>query len=75
MSGKRSKKSWGDLTTGQQRAIVIAGAGEAVITLVAVRDLVRRPKALVRGPKSLWLPAFMVQPLGPVAYFLFGRKS
>jgi hypothetical protein len=70
----KRKKSWSDLSPGQQRAIIIAGVAEAVLTTTAIRDLARRPKSRVRGPKALWLPAFAVQPVGPVAYLLFGRR-
>lgn len=70
-----SKKSWSDLSPAQQKAIIAAGAAEAVITAVAVIDLVRRPKASVRGPKVLWLLTFAVQPVGPLAYLKKGRRS
>jgi len=69
------KKSWSDLNPTQQKAIIVAGAAEAVITAVAVVDLVRRPKARVRGPKALWLIAFAVQPIGPLAYLKKGRRA
>ena len=70
-----TKKSWSDLSPAQQKAIIAAGAAEAVITAVAVVDLIRRPKASVRGPKALWLLGFAVQPVGPLAYFKKGRRS
>jgi hypothetical protein len=69
-----SKKSWSDLTTGQRRAAVIAGAVEAVLTAAALRDLARRTPDQVRGPKLIWRLACAVQPVGPVAYFLVGRR-
>jgi hypothetical protein len=28
----------------------------------------------VRGPKLLWAPALSIQPVGPLAYLLVGRK-
>lgn len=69
-----TKKSWSDLSPTEQKAIMAAGAAEAVITTVAVVDLVRRPTARVRGPKVLWLLAFAVQPVGPLAYLKKGRR-
>jgi hypothetical protein len=64
-----------DLTPVQQRAIVVAGVAEVVLTTVALRDLARRPAAQVRGPKPLWLLACVVQPVGPVAYLTVGRGT
>ncbi|MGN6723163.1 MAG: PLD nuclease N-terminal domain-containing protein [Marmoricola sp.] len=69
-----TKKSWSDLSPTQQKAIMAAGAAEAVITAVALIDLVRRPKTRVRGPKVLWVAAFAVQPVGPLAYLKKGRR-
>lgn len=69
------KKSWSDLTSVQQQAIVAAAAVEAVITTVAMVDLARRPQAAVRGPKFLWLLTFVVQPIGPLAYLTRGRRQ
>lgn len=69
-----SKKSWSDLTATQQKAVVAAGAAEAVLTAVALVDLVRRPRDHVRGPKVLWLLTLAVQPVGPIAYLRAGRR-
>jgi hypothetical protein len=68
------KKTWSDLTEGQRRAVVVSGILELVLTVLAIRDLVRRPQDGVRGPKAAWVASFVVQPIGPIAYFLFGRR-
>jgi hypothetical protein len=68
------KQRWEDLTP-RQRAVIIAGATvELAITTVALVDLARRPKRLVRGRKRFWLTSFVVQPFGPIAYLAFGRR-
>jgi hypothetical protein len=54
--------------------IVAGGAVEVVLTTVALVDLARRPKRLVRGPKRWWLMGFAVQPIGPIAYLALGRR-
>lgn len=69
-----AKKEWADLTVGQRRAIVVAGAAEATLTAAALWDLAHRPAGSVRGPKALWVLAFLVQPVGPLAYFAKGRR-
>ena len=69
------KKQWSDLTDGQRAAVVLGGAVELVLTTFALADLVRRPSAQVRGPKALWALGSVVQPVGPIAYLLFGRRQ
>lgn len=68
-------RKWSDLTTGQQRAVYVAGVAEAVLTVAALRDLSRRPADSTRGPRTLWVLASFVQPVGPLAYFATGRRS
>jgi hypothetical protein len=67
-------RSWSDLTESQQRTIIALGAVELVLTTVALVDLARRPRELVRGPKALWALGCFVQPVGPVAYLAAGRR-
>jgi hypothetical protein len=68
------KKSWADLTPAQQKLIVAAGVVEVAVTTWCLRDLKRRSKDQVRGSKLLWGPAMSVQPIGPIAYLLVGRR-
>lgn len=70
-----AKKKWSELNPSQQCAICVAGALEVVMTVAALRDLGRRPAAEVRGPKPAWALALFVQPVGPIAYFAYGRRS
>jgi hypothetical protein len=69
-----TKRKWSDLTTLQQRAVVLGGALEVVMTLAALRDLAKRPNGEIRGPKGAWVASFVVQPIGPIAYFAIGRR-
>ena len=68
------RRRWSDFSPRQQTAIVLGAIAELVMTTVALRDLVRRPAREVRGWKSLWLLGFVVQPIGPMLYFLVGRR-
>jgi hypothetical protein len=70
----RRKRSWSELSPAARAAVVAGGVVEVVVTAWCVRDLVRRPAAGVRGPKRLWALGFVVQPFGPVAYLLGGRR-
>lgn len=68
-------KRWGELTGTQQKAIVVVAAAEMVLTSAALVDLARRPAAEVRGRKWLWALGCFVQPVGPVAYLILGRRD
>ncbi len=74
MAKKKRKKRWSDFSPRTQTAIVLGGIAEVVVTTGAFRDLVRRPAALVRGPKPLWGAALFVQPIGSPLYLLAGRR-
>ena len=71
---RRGKLRWSDLSPRAQTAIILGGIAELVMTTFAVADLARRPSRQVRGSKLLWLATFVVQPFGPLLYFLFGRR-
>lgn len=69
-----TNKKWSDLSTWQKRLIGVVGAVEAVMTVAALVDLGRRPASQVRGPKAAWRIGAFVQPVGPIAYFVVGRR-
>lgn len=69
------KRKWSELN-GTQKSLILIGAGiEFALTTAALIDLARRPREGVRGTKPLWLGAFFIQPVGPIAYFLAGRRT
>ena len=74
MAHKKAKKSWSDMTPTQKRVVVAAGIVEVALTTWCLRDLKQRPATMVRGPKALWAPAMSVQPVGPIAYLVWGRR-
>ncbi len=53
-------------------------AGQAIINLAlviwAVRDIRRRSDDEIKGNRKLWMLAAFAPPIGPIAYFVFGRK-
>lgn len=69
-----AKKQWSDLTPRQRRAVVVVGAAEVVLTTAALTSLARTPSTRIRGPKAAWVGACFVQPVGPLAYFVLGRR-
>jgi hypothetical protein len=73
--GRLRHRSWRELTDRQRRFVVVAGAVELVLTAVAAADLARRDASALRGPKAVWAALLSVQPVGPVAYLLLGRRG
>jgi hypothetical protein len=47
---------------------------QIVLLLAALTDIVRRPAAAIRGPRWLWLLVSFVNFVGPITYFVAGRK-
>ena len=68
------RRQWSDLGTRQKQALVAVAVVETVLTVAALVDLARRPADDVRGPKAAWVAGAFVQPVGPIAYFLVGRR-
>lgn len=69
-----SKKRWSDLTRTQQLLIIASAGVELVVTATALVDLALRPADQMRGTKPPWALGCIVQPPGPVAYLVLGRR-
>jgi hypothetical protein len=46
---------------------------ELVLFVVALVDIIRRKKT--NGPKWLWVLILFIQIIGPIVYFIVGRKD
>ncbi len=68
------QKQWKDLTDTQKRGIVLLGALQLVLLAAALIDIRRRPADAINGSKRLWTLVVFINFIGPIAYFLFGRK-
>jgi hypothetical protein len=68
------KRSLRDLSAPQRAVIGVLGLGQVTLLVAALVDLRRRPARKVRGDKRLWTAAAFVNYIGPIAYFVYGRK-
>jgi hypothetical protein len=68
------RKRWSDLSTQQRVMIIIGGVIQVALLGATLLDLRRRPAEQIRGPKKLWAGLAFVNYIGPISYFLFGRK-
>jgi len=69
-----SKKRWGQLSQRERRAVVGGGVVQLILLAGALADLRRRRPQEINGPKRLWMAISLVNFVGPIAYFAFGRK-
>ena len=69
-----TKKRWQDLTDTQKIAIILLSFIQFVLLGAALWDIRRRSADQINGSKSLWTVAAFVNFIGPIAYFIWGRK-
>ena len=52
--------------------------GQGIINLtlmiLTIRDIRRRSDEEINGKRKFWMMAAFAPPIGPIAYFIFGRK-
>ncbi len=53
----------------------VAAIVQFALLAAAQADLLRRPASAVRGSKWAWRAISLVNFVGPLAYFLFGRRT
>ena len=67
-------RRWGDLSGAQKRTIILSGVVQVGLLAAALVDIYRRPQEEIRGSRRAWTAVSFVNFVGPVSYFLFGRK-
>ena len=67
-------KQWQDLTDRQKRGIVVLGALQITLLAAALIDIRRRSADAINGSKRLWTAIVFINGIGPIAYFVVGRK-
>jgi hypothetical protein len=71
--GKR-KKTWAEMSGAERAVVLVMASIQLALAAAAWADLAKRPAAQVNGPKGVWALAIAVNYVGPIAYFLKGRK-
>ncbi|MCQ1948477.1 hypothetical protein NNX28_00855 [Arthrobacter sp. zg-Y859] len=70
-----AKKKLKDLSSGQKKGLGALTGVQFLLAGAALRDLKKRPKDQIRGSRGWWMAACGINFAGPIAYFLFGRRS
>ena len=70
----KKNKKWSDLTLFQKILTLAAIKIQIGLLTLALWDIQRRPKDEIRGYKWVWRAVVFINFIGPISYFLFGRK-
>ncbi|ELT45421.1 PLDc N-terminal domain-containing protein [Arthrobacter nitrophenolicus] len=73
-SPARKKKTWKEMSPSAKAGTIIVGIAQMSLLVAAQRDISRRPAAQINGPKAAWRAASFINFIGPMGYFIFGRK-
>jgi hypothetical protein len=66
---------WNEMKPAQKGGAIILGMLQFSLLAAALWDLRHRPAAEVNGDKRLWTAFAFVNFIGPITYFVFGRKK
>jgi hypothetical protein len=67
-------KRWSDLSPQQRAGGIVSAVIQLALAAAAWTDLAKRPADEVRGPKPMWAVIILVNFVGPISYFVFGRR-
>ncbi|QOD04232.1 hypothetical protein [Pseudarthrobacter sp. BIM B-2242] len=71
---KKTKKTWKEMSPAARASFVAIGIAQVSLMIAAQRDISKRPAELINGPKAAWRMASMINFIGPMGYFVLGRK-
>ncbi len=69
------KKQWKDLSSGQRASVIATGVLQLALAAAAWTDLAKRPAKKVNGKKGVWAAIIAINWVGPIAYFVKGRRT
>ncbi len=69
-----AKKKWSEMSDRQKTIVLVATSVQISLLLTALTDIYRRSQEEIRGNKWAWTAISFVNFVGPISYFLFGRK-
>ncbi|MGG5173861.1 PLDc N-terminal domain-containing protein [Pseudarthrobacter sp. J1763] len=74
MRSRSKKKAWKDLNALQRAGVVVMGGAQIALFVAAQKDISQRSDAEIQGNRWAWRAACLINFVGPVSYFLFGRR-
>src|SRR5664279_1049057 len=73
MAATKSRR-WSDLSPRSRAALIPGAAVQFALLGAALADLRRRSPEEVNGPRELWVAVSFINFVGPLAYFVLGRR-
>jgi hypothetical protein len=74
MKSMPKNKKWSELSTGTRVRIILFGLIQVSLMVAALVDIRKRPAEQIKGSKKMWTALAFVNWVGPIAYFVIGRK-
>lgn len=68
------KVKWQELTAAQQVGIILIAIVQFALLGAALWDIRRRPATEINGSKLAWTLLSFINFIGPMTYFLIGRR-
>lgn len=69
------KRTWRDMSSGRRAGAAVLASIQLSLAVAAWTDLARRPASQVNGRKGVWAAVIAINYIGPIAYFVKGRRS
>lgn len=71
----KSKKKWSELPASAKAGTIFMGLIQVSLLVAALVDIRKRPAEEINGSKKLWTAIAFINWVGPIAYFVKGRKK
>jgi hypothetical protein len=71
---RSQNKRWSELSVPGRVGISILGTIQVALLIAAQVDIQRRPASEVNGSKTVWRLVCLLNTIGPLSYFRWGRK-
>jgi Phospholipase_D-nuclease N-terminal len=68
------RKKWSEMSVPARVGSVVIGLIQVGLLLAALADIRKRPAEQINGSKALWTALVFINTVGPIAYFVKGRK-
>ena len=75
MSSDKNRKKWSELPTSAKVGTVVMWLIQLSLLVAALLDIRKRPAEQINGSKKLWTAVAFINWVGPIAYFVKGRKQ
>ena len=69
------RKRWNKMPPARRAASIITVPIQVGLLVAALIDLRRRPAEQINGSKRLWMFLVFIYLVGPISYFVIGRKK